>query len=38
VQNQVNENSFQTILIDVQQNRAFKIGDDLAPVGWMVTP
>jgi len=38
VQSQTNENSFQTILIDVEQRRAFTIGVDLAPVGWMLKP
>ncbi len=35
VQSQVTSDSFKTILIDVQENRAFHIGDNLAPEGWM---
>ncbi len=35
VQSQTSKDSFQTVLIDIQQNRAFKIGEDLAPVGWI---
>ena len=38
VQSQISEVSFQTVLIDIRQGRAFKIGEDLAPVGWMTVP
>jgi len=38
VQSQISEESFQTVLVDIQQNRAFKIGEDLAPMGWMIAP
>src|SRR5258706_2209125 len=30
--------NFQTILIDIQKNRAFHIGDNLVPEGWMISP
>lgn len=38
VQSQIGSESFKTILIDIQENRAFHIADDLAPVGWMDSP
>jgi hypothetical protein len=38
IQSQVTEDSFKTILIDIQENRAVHIADDLTPVGWMVSP
>jgi dipeptidyl aminopeptidase/acylaminoacyl peptidase len=40
VQSQVGDDSlnFQTILIDIQRNRAFHIGDNLEPEGWMISP
>jgi hypothetical protein len=38
VQSQTEKDSFQAILVDVQDNRAFHIGDNLEPVGWMTSP
>jgi len=38
VQSQVTPDSFKTILIDIQENRAFYVGDNLEPFGWMVSP
>ena len=38
IQSQVTEDSFKTILVDIQENRAFHIADDLEPVGWMTSP
>ena len=39
VQSQVGDDfiNFQTILIDVQENRAYHIADNLEPVGWMIS-
>jgi len=38
IESQTGDDTFQTILIDVQKNRAFHLADDLEPVGWMVSP
>ena len=38
IQSQVTKDSFKTILIDIKENRAFHIADDMEPVGWMVSP
>ncbi len=40
VQSQVGEDflNFQTILVDVQENRAYHIADNLEPVGWLTSP
>ena len=40
IQSQVGDDflNFQTILIDVQENRAYHIADNLEPVGWMISP
>lgn len=38
IQSQISADSFQTVLIDVQKNQAYKLGDELAPAGWMVSP
>ena len=40
VKSQVGEDflNFQTILVDIQENRAFLIAQKLEPVGWLVSP
>ncbi len=38
VQSQITDDRFKTILIDLQQERAFQIAEDLAPVGWLQAP
>lgn len=40
IQSQVGEDylNFQTILVDIHENRAYHIADNLEPVGWMVSP
>jgi len=38
VQSQVSKNSFQTVLVDIEENRAFRIAEDLEPVGWLTAP
>ncbi|NOT05698.1 MAG: hypothetical protein HOP27_13965 [Anaerolineales bacterium] len=40
VKSQIGEDflNFQTILVDIQKNRAFLIAEKLEPVGWLVSP
>jgi hypothetical protein len=38
VQSQITDDSFKTILIDLQQEQAFQIAEDLTPVGWIGSP
>lgn len=38
VQSQITEDAFRTVLVDLRQERAFQIAEDLEPVGWLRSP